>query len=83
MEEHYTLEVSSPGLDRHLKTDRDFERVLGQILEVNMYEPVDGKRYLAGRLLGMTKETIVLESEGISTQIPRDRIAMARLKLEF
>ena len=83
IEGHYTLEVSSPGLDRPLKTDRDFERMLSKRLEVMTYEPIDGKKARDGNLIGMDKENIVVESDGISTVIPRNKIALARFKLEF
>ena len=83
IQEHYTLEVSSPGLDRPLKTDRDFERVLDKELEMTTYEQIDGRKAHAGRLVGMDKEKVVLESGGISTVIPRAKIAMARLKIDF
>lgn len=81
--ERYTLEVSSPGLDRPMKTDRDFERSLGKEIEVTTYEPVDGRKTHDGRFVGMDKEKIVLESNGVSTVIPRRIIALARLKIGF
>lgn len=83
IQEHYILEVSSPGLDRHLKTDRDFERMIGQGLEITTYEPIEGKKTHEGVLVGMEKESIVVESDGVSTVIPRSKIAMARLKIDF
>jgi ribosome maturation factor RimP len=83
MEGHYVLEVASPGLDRHLSSDRDLERVLGKDLSVNMYEPVDGKRSHEGKLVGFNKDEVVIEAGGISTVIPRAKIAVARLKIEF
>ena len=82
IDERYTIEVSSPGLDRPLKTERDFARVVGQALEVNAYGPIDGKKYQEGTLIGVNKEEIVLEKEGISVVIPREKIALARLKIE-
>ena len=81
--DRYTLEVSSPGLDRPLKTDKDFERMIGREIDVNMYEPVDEKRHVDGRLIGMDRDAIVVESGGMTTVIPKDKIAVARLKLEF
>ena len=81
--EHYLIEVFSPGLDRPVKTDRDFERVLGKDLEVTTYAPVDGRKTHEGRLIGMDKEKIVIESGEVSTVIPRVKIARARLKIEF
>ncbi|MBN1526962.1 MAG: ribosome maturation factor RimP [Candidatus Omnitrophica bacterium] len=84
IEGHYVLEVSSPGLDRPIKTDRDFERAMGQGLTVTTYEPVDGKKAFEGKLMGMDKEhnAIVIEKDGISVVIPREKIAMARLYIE-
>lgn len=83
IDEHYTLEVSSPGLDRPMKTDRDFERTLGRKVEVTTYAAVDGRKFHEGTLLGMDRENIVLESGGVSVVIPRSMIARAQLKIEF
>jgi ribosome maturation factor RimP len=83
IQEHYTIEVSSPGLDRQLKTDRDFERIIGKDIEVTTYEKIDEKKAHTGRLIGMDKEKIVIESDGVSTVIPRRSIAVARLKIEI
>lgn len=83
IQDRYTLEVSSPGLDRPIKTDRDFERAMGRILEITTYEVIDGKKAHEGRLIGMDKENVVIESNGISTVIPRNKIALARRRVEF
>ena len=81
--EHFLLEVASPGLDRPLVTDRDFARVMGKELNIRMDDPVDGKMEHQGKLIGMDKENVVIESNGISIVIPRAKIAKATLKLEF
>ncbi|MBP7056112.1 MAG: ribosome maturation factor RimP [Candidatus Omnitrophica bacterium] len=83
IEEHYLIEVSSPGLDRPMKTDRDFERNLGKDIEVTTYEAIDGRKTHEGRFVGMNKEEIVMERGGVSVVIPRNKIALARQKLEF
>ena len=83
IQEHYVIEVSSPGLDRPIKTDRDFERAMGKKLEVSTFGPIDGSRIHMGCLIGLDRDKIVLEAGGISTMIPRDKIAMARRKIEF
>jgi len=83
IDEHYTLEVSSPGLDRPVITDRDFERAMGKELEISLYEPIDDKRLHEGSLIGMDKDSIVIEADGISSVIPRAKIARARLKIRF
>jgi len=83
IKEYYILEVASPGLDRPLVTDRDFERMMGRDLDVKCYEPIDGSRERWGKLIGMDKENVVIESNGISTVIPRTKIAKAVLKIEL
>ena len=81
--EHYLIEVFSPGLDRPIKTDRDFTRSIGKMLEITTFAPIDGRKAHCGSLTGMDREKIVIEADGISTAIPRDKIAMARLKIDF
>lgn len=81
IQDRYILEVASPGLDRPIKTDRDFERAMGKRLEITTYERIDEKKAHEGILIGMDKENAVIETNGISTVIPRDKIALARLKI--
>lgn len=83
IEEHYLLEIASPGLDRPLRSDKDFKRVMDKVIYVSTYEPIDLKREHEGILVGMDKDNIVIELDGISTVIPRQKIARAKLKVEF
>lgn len=83
IQDRYILEVSSPGLDRPIKTDRDFERRMGRNLEITTYEAIDGRKSHEGCLIGMDKDNIVIEQDGVSTVIPKNKIALARLKIEF
>lgn len=83
IQDRYTLEVSSPGLDRPIKTDRDFERSMGKVLEFTTFEAIDGRKTHEGTLVGMDKDNVVIERQGISTVIPRIKIALARLKIDF
>jgi len=83
IEGHYVIEVSSPGLDRPIRTDRDYERSLGKKLDVTTYEPVDGTKTHEGTLIGMNKDSIVLESAGVSTVILKRLAASAKLKVEI
>lgn len=83
IQERYVLEVSSPGLDRPIKTERDFERAMGKQLEITTYERIDDRKTHEGRLLGMEKENIVIEKDGVSVVIPKNKIALARLKIDF
>jgi ribosome maturation factor RimP len=83
IEGHYVLEVSSPGLDRPLSSDRDFERVVGSELCITTYEPIEGRRSHEGKLASSDNEKIVVESAGKSITIPRKKIAKAVLKIDF
>lgn len=57
----YYLEVCSPGLDRPLKTDRDFEKYQGEAVEVNLYEAIDGEKHFEGILLGRENGLVYIE----------------------
>ena len=83
MQEHFILEVSSPGLDRPIVSYDDFRRAIGKALNITTYAPVDGKREHSGVLLGMDKDSIVIESSGVSAAIPKSIIAKAVLKIEI
>ena len=75
----YTLEVSSPGLDRPLVKPRDFERFMGETIKVKMSRPILGRRNFTGQLTRMEDETIILESGAESFSLPLDDIEKARL----
>ncbi len=79
----YTLEVSSPGLDRPLRTDQDFRRFAGRRAEVTTYAPVDGQRRFRGFLLGVLGDAVALQIDGRQVRLPKDQIAQARLVVEM
>ena len=56
----YTLEVSSPGLDRKLRTREEFERFTGQLAKLQLFTPVQGNRHWQGRLGPLTGETLTV-----------------------
>jgi len=58
----YFLEVSSPGLDRPLKKERDFEKFKGEIIEVKLFQPIDGKKVFEGELVGLIDNKIVIKN---------------------
>jgi ribosome maturation factor RimP len=80
---HYTLEISSPGLDRPLFRQQDFERFAGQLARVRMTHPLDGQRKFKGRLRGLAGDNVVIEQEGQEISLPFDDIEQARLVPEF
>jgi len=78
--DQYVLEVSSPGLDRHLKTRKDFEWALGREVKVTAYAPIDKDNVIIGTLIGINTDAIVVQdSEGVGTEIPLKLIAKAKL----
>ncbi len=80
----YTLEVSSPGLDRPLRKPDDYRRFAGRLAKLVVAPPIDGQGHFAGRLLGLDGTDVVLEVDGGRTRrIPVSAISRARLEVEF
>jgi ribosome maturation factor RimP len=77
----YYLEVSSPGAERPLKTERDYERYRGRLVQVTLSRPVDGLKSLKGRLLTHDAEALRLDVEGRELTVPRADVTAARLAL--
>ncbi len=76
---HYTLEVSSPGLDRPLVKREDFQRFAGDVVKVRMARPILGRRNFTVRLAGLEGESIVIDVDEESFQLPLKDIEKARL----
>lgn len=72
------LEVSSPGVDRPLKKDRDFERALGSEVEVHLFKALDGSKLLTGVLADFSKDEIVLEMAGEEKRLSRRALALVK-----
>src|SRR5258708_40026909 len=79
---NYTLEVSSPGFDRILRTRAHFERFVGQRIISELKLPIDGRRRFIGVLKSASGDTIVVEVDGKDYELPFDRIQKARLRPE-
>ncbi|MCL2234452.1 MAG: ribosome maturation factor RimP [Firmicutes bacterium] len=82
-EEMYYLNVSSPGLDRPFKKQRDFERNYGREVEVKLYAQIKGKKYLEGVLIEKREHAVVLEIKGEKTTVEMTRIALVRPLVKF
>lgn len=80
---HYTLEVSSPGLDRPLRREEDFSRFKGALIHVRMLTPIMGRRNFTGRLLGYERESVVLEADTERYELALANIEKARLVPEL
>ncbi len=79
----YILEVSSPGLGRPLKKEKDFQRSLGEKVECKLYQAVDQQKEWEGILEGVTKETITLKTDQSEIELQRKNIASIRLAIDF
>jgi len=80
----YYLEISSPGLDRPLKTDKDLKRNLNKDIEIRLYEALDGKKVIEGILESFDENLIVVLTESnIRTEIQRNVIALIKLAVKF
>ncbi|MEP6963295.1 MAG: ribosome maturation factor RimP, partial [Acidobacteriota bacterium] len=81
---HYTLEVSSPGVERKLSRPRDFERFVGQKVKLVLREPLEDKRQWVGALSSFSDGILTLEpTPGKSVQIPLTQVEKANLKFEW
>jgi ribosome maturation factor RimP len=83
VERAYTLEVSSPGLDRPLRGVSDYERFRGRLAQVVTLEPVDGQKHFRGRLQGVEADHLVLVEGRKAHRVPLGLISRARLDVEF
>lgn len=83
----YTLEVSSPGLDRPLFSDHDYQRFIGKTLKVRTVAPYQGRRQFVGRLVGLADGIVRLMPDvpdgDEEITLPREQIAEARLVPDF
>ena len=81
IESSYTLEVSSPGIDRPLTRLADFERFAGHEAAVELTEPVEGQRRFKGRLLGVSGEEVRIAGAEREIKLPARKIRRAKLVL--
>ena len=79
----YTLEVSSPGLDRPLFTPQHFERFLGEAVKIDLSLPLDGRRRFQGPIKAVEGDRITIEQDGVPVSIVHSNIAKARLVPDY
>lgn len=87
IEQNYYLEVSSPGAERPLKKEEDFENAVGKFIYVKTYEPVKDMKEMQGYLIAYTEEGLELEvrikTRKINIFIEKEKVAKARLAIDF
>lgn len=85
IEGHYTLEVSSPGLDRPLRGEDDYRRFVGKLAKLSSYEPIEGRRHWTGRIVACDDGIVTLDlvGEKASARVPLAKVSHGRLEVEF
>ena len=82
IEDAYTLQISSPGVEREIKNDFHLERCIGETVQVRLYAPLNGFKEYVGELLSYNDETVVLDVEE-TVEIPRKSIGKMNIYFEF
>jgi ribosome maturation factor RimP len=75
----YTLEVSSPGLDRQLTTIADFRRRIGESVRIQLNAPIEKKLQIEGRLTGVCDDTLVFETRRGAIELPIDQVKSGKI----
>ena len=79
----YILEVSSPGLGRPLKKEKDFQRALGQEIEIHTYRPIDGDKIFFGGLQSYDPDSVTILEDGTERTFSRKDISLIRMAIDF
>jgi len=83
IDDAYILEVSSPGLGRPLKKDKDFVRSIGKEIEIKLYKAMNKQKDFEGTLKSYTKDEVTIEVDGEEIKFLRSDIALIRLAFDF
>jgi ribosome maturation factor RimP len=83
LSQHYTLEVSSPGLDRPLRHEADYRRFAGRLAKIVTSAPIDGQSAFSGRIVGVDRGAVVLEEGRKTHRVPLGHIKRGHLAVEF
>lgn len=79
----YTFVVSSPGLDRPIKTDRDFSKVMGEEIEISLFSKQNGKKTFTGTLEKFDEKTVTIKTAKELLSFEREKIAKCVLVIKF
>jgi ribosome maturation factor RimP len=78
------LEVSSPGLERPLKKDSDFEKFKGELVEVRLFKAINGKKIYIGELIGLIDNKIVITLDsGETIEFEKEKVSLVRRSIIF
>lgn len=83
IEESYIMEISSPGLDRPLKKEKDFARSIGKLVEIRTYRPIEKQKEFCGELTAYDNNSVTISEEGTPRTFDKKDIALVRLAIDF
>ena len=83
IEDSYIMEISSPGLDRPLKKDKDFERNMGKLVEIRTYRPIEKQKEFCGILTAYDSNSVTIDEDGTERVFDKKDTALIRLAIEF
>ena len=83
IDEAYILEVSSPGLGRPLKKEKDFARSIGKLVEIRTYRPIEKQKEFCGELTAYDNNSVTIDEEGTPRTFDKKDIALVRLAIDF
>ena len=83
IEDSYIMEISSPGLDRPLKKEKDFVRSMGKLVELRTYRPIEKQKEFCGILNAYDDNSVTIEEDGTLRTFDKKDIALIRLAIEF
>lgn len=83
IEDSYIMEISSPGLDRPLKKEKDFVRSMGKAVELRTYRPIEKQKEFSGILTAYDDNSVTIEEDDALRTFDKKEIALIRLKIEF
>ena len=81
--QNYYLEVSSPGVERKLKTAEHFNRYIGEKIDIGLYKAINGRKSLCAVLNGYDGENIIVSANGEELVIPQKQTTQVRLHFDF
>ena len=83
IEDSYIMEISSPGLDRPLKKEKDFERNMGKLVEIRTYRPIEKQKEFCGILTAYDSNSVTIDEDGTERVFDKKDTALIRLAIEF
>ena len=83
IEDSYIMEISSPGLDRPLKKEKDYQRSMGKLIEIRTYRPIEKRKEFCGFLKAYDADTVTIEEDGAESTFQKKDIALIRLAIDF